>query len=155
MRPRATTARRSGQQFDLAGDVGAAGGQLVGSQLVLRRRAAGGGGDQCASEFEAVADADRLGLVGEAGTVQRAEEPVAAAVAGEHAASAVASVGGGGKADHQKAGVGVAERGQGTSPVVLIAVHATLDAGCLLAPVDEAGAFSAGDDLLLDVGDGG
>ena len=64
----------------------------LGQRLVGGRRAAHRGGDEGAVEAQAVVGVDRGRLVREAGAVQRGEQPVARAVAREHAPGAVAAV---------------------------------------------------------------
>ena len=87
------------------------------------------------------------GLVREAGAVKRREQPVARPVAGEHAARAVAAVGGGREADHDHERARVAEAGQRPGPVALAAVAARRIGGDGLAPRDQPRAQAAGFDL--------
>jgi len=67
--------------------------------FVGRRRAADRGGDPRVTEGEAVSPMSGRRLRGEAGFVERASEPLAAPVSGEHPARAVPSMGCGGKTD--------------------------------------------------------
>lgn len=88
----------------------------------------------------------RGGLIGEAGFVERAEEEIAGAVAGEDAASAVGTMGAGGEAEDEEAGGGVTEAGDGSAPVGFRSVGATLDDGDVGAVFSQAGALITGDD---------
>ena len=82
---------------------------LLGRGLVGRRRAAHGGRDPGVVQPQAVVAVHRRRLVGEARAVHGGEQPVARAVAGEHAPGAVAAVGGGRQAEDQHARGRVAE----------------------------------------------
>ena len=84
--------------------------------------------------------------------MHRAEQPVAAAVAGEHPAGAVGTVGGRRQTEHDDAGGRVAEARHRATPVVVVAERGALVAGHLLAPLDEARAGPAADDLTCDRG---
>src|SRR5207244_5619637 len=114
--------------------------------LVRRRCAADDGRDVDTREPEAVVAALARGLVGEAGAVKRAEDPVAGAIAGEDAAGAVPAVGGRREPDEQHRCPRVAEPGNGTRPVVLVAIGGPLLATDRLAPVDQPRAPGALDD---------
>jgi len=76
---------------------------------------------------------------------------VAGAVAGERAAGAVGSVGSGSEADDEDSGTGVAEAGDGASPVGLVLVGAAFGFADTLAVGAEAGAAFAGDDGLMNL----
>jgi len=123
--------------------------QFARGGLVVGRRAMSGGGDAGVGELESVVTGAAFGLGREAGRVEDAIEPVAGAVAGEHASGTVGAVGGGGEAEDQELGVGVAEGGDGFAPIVPIEISAPFDAGDLAAMGDEARATGAGDDLSL------
>ena len=90
----------------------------------------------------------RRRLVGEARAVHGGEQPVARAVAGEHAAGAVAAVGRGRQAEDEDARGGIAEAGDRAAPVLLAGERRALLARHLLAPRDQPRAAPAGDDLL-------
>ncbi len=89
-------------------------------------------------------------MVGVPGAVKGGEEEVARAVAREETARAVRSVGGGGESQYHDPRPWVSEAGDGTAPVLLIRVSRLLLAGDLLAPLDEARAASAGNDLRFE-----
>ena len=110
----------------------------------------GGGGDVEVVEFEAVLAGDGDGLGGESGLVEDLVEDVAGAVAGEHAAGAVGAVGAGSEAEDEDAGVRVAEGGDGSSPIGLIAVGAALELRDFGSMGAETGTALAGNDLLLE-----
>jgi hypothetical protein len=82
--------------------------------------------------------------------VERGEEEVAGAISGEVAAGAVGPVGGGGQAEDDHPGVWVPEPRYGTAPVIFGGVGGLFLAGDLFAPLDEARAAPAGDDLLFE-----
>ena len=137
------------EQPKLTDGVGEAGVAFFWGRLVLRRGAADGGGDPGSAEAEAVFAVARDGSVREAGAVERGEEEVARAVAGEKAARPVRAVGSGGEAQDHQLGVRVAEAGDGTPPVGLARVGGPLISGDLLAPLDEPRATPARDDRAL------
>ena len=91
----------------------------------------------------------RDGPVRETRAVERREEKVARAVAGEEATGPVGAVGGGGEAEDDDPCCRVAEAGDGAAPVRLVRVGGPLLAGDLLAPSDEPRAAPARDDLAL------
>ena len=92
--------------------------------------------------------ADRLGLIREAGAVQRREQEVARAVAGEHPAGAVAAVRGGREPDDAATGpAGSPKPGHRSAPVLLVAERGPLLARDLLPPRDQPRARPARDDL--------
>ena len=115
-----------------------AGGGLVVGRRALHRRS-----DPCSGEGQTVTEMGRLGLVGVAGAVQRPVQPVPGAVAGEHPAGAVGPVGRGRQADHQQAGVGVAEPGHAAGPVLVVAVGGPLLSPDPLPPLHQPGAHPA------------
>ena len=80
------------EEAPLAGQVLAAAADLFRERPVGGRRAAGRGRDVAVDELQAVAARDRGRLAREAGAMQRGEEEVAGAVAGEDASGAVAAV---------------------------------------------------------------
>jgi len=53
-------------------------------------------------------------------------------------------MGGGGQADHEQMGIGIAETGNAPSPVVVVAIGGAFLATDLLAPLDEPGAGATG-----------
>src|SRR5690606_1988011 len=130
-------------QRDLTGQPREAGGLLLHQRLVRRGRAAHRRHHPGADQLLAVAGVRAGRLGGQAGAVERGEQPVAAAVAGEDPAGAVAAVRGGGQADDEHARVLVAPPGDGTPPVRLVGEGAALDLGHLLAPGDQARAGPA------------
>ena len=135
------------QQLQLALQVGQAVVALLGGRLVGRRRAADDGGDVGVAQPQPVAAPLGLGLVGEAGPVQRRVEPLAGAVAGEHPPGPVGAVGGRRQADDRDPRGGVAEAVQRPRPVVLAAVATRRVGGARLAPLDQPRAAPAGVDL--------
>jgi hypothetical protein len=81
--------------------------------------------------------------------VERCEEKVAGAVAGEKASCPVRAVGGGGKPEDDDAGLRIAESGDGKPPVGLVLEGSPLLPGDLLAPSHQTRAATTGDDLPL------
>src|SRR5262249_56654361 len=75
-----------------------------------------------AGEPEAVAGMRRRRLIGEAGLVQRAKEPVAAAVPREHTPRPVAAVSGRSEAHDENARLRIAEARKRTRPVALAVI---------------------------------
>jgi hypothetical protein len=140
------------EQIELAHGERQAGVALLRGRLVRRRRAAHGGRDPGVAQREAVAGVQRRRLVGEAGTVQRGEEEVARAVAGEDPAGAVRAVGGRREAEDHHGRARIAEAGDRSAPVLLVAERGALLARDELAPRDEPRAAPAGDDLALERG---
>jgi len=139
-----------GEEFKLALEVRTAVAEFLGSGFVAGRGAVGGGGDVKVVELEAVFAGDGDGLGGEASLVKDAVEDIAGAVAREHAAGAVGAVGSGGQAEDKDAGVGIAEGGNGASPVGLVAVGAALEFRNFRSVRAEAGAAATVYDFLLE-----
>jgi hypothetical protein len=83
--------------------------------------------------------------------VKRLVEPVAAGVAGEDAAGAVAAVGGGREADDEEAGGRIAEPRHRLAPVGLVAELPLPDLRHGLAVAPEPGAAGTADDLAAQV----
>ena len=111
-----------GQGGDFGGEMGGAVADFLRGGLVAGRGAADDGADPELAELEAVVAMEGDGFAGEAELVEDGVHEVAGAVAGEGAAGAVGSVGTGGEAEDENAGVGIAEAGDGFGPVFLIAV---------------------------------
>src|SRR5207237_774833 len=120
---------------------------FLGRGLVGRGSAAHGGGDVGAPQAQAVAAVGARGLVGVAGAVEGAEEPVARAVAGEDPARPVPAVSSRCQPDDEERRRRVPEAGQRPGPVVLVAKGSPLLASYLLAPRDQPRALSALHDL--------
>src|SRR5690606_11825839 len=108
-----------------------------------------------AVEAEPVVAPARGRLVGEARPVQRREQPVAGAVAGEDAPGPVAAVGGGREAEEVHRRGGIAEAGHRPPPVLLVAVGGALLARHPLPPLHQPRAAAAADDLGLELGQAG
>ena len=84
--------------------------------------------------------------------MQRREEEIAGAVAGEEASRPVGSVGRRGEAEDHDPRLRVPETGHGPAPVGLVAVGGPLLPGDPLTPPHEARAEPAGYDFLLERG---
>ena len=117
--------------------------------LVAGRSAADDGADPELAQLEAVVATNGDGLAGEAKLVEHRVHEVAGAVAGEGAAGAVGSVGTGSEAEHEDAGVGVAEAGNGFGPVFLVAVGLAARLANAADVVDKPRTARAGDDVFL------
>src|SRR5262249_58206615 len=104
--------------------VGLATRERVGRGLVGGRRAARGRRDVGVAELQPVVAILGGGLGGEACLPQRAEEPVAALVAREHAARAIAAVGGRRQPHQQQARARIAEARERPGPVLLASIPA-------------------------------
>ena len=87
-----------------------------------------------------------VGWLARPGPPQRGEDPVAAAVAGEHPAGPVAAVRGRRQPDDGDPGVGRAEAGHRAPPVVLVAERGPLDPRDLLPPRHQPRAGAAAGD---------
>src|SRR5690606_24065163 len=81
------------------------------------------------------------------------KQEVAALIAGEHAAGAVAAVRRGGEADDQQPRVGRTDPRHGASPVLLVLECAALLARHLLAPCDESRTRAAVDQVRVEFGE--
>ena len=116
---------------------------LRGLRLVVRWRAADGGHHPGVHQALAVPGRHAGRLHREPAPVQRREQEVAAAVAGENPAGTVPAVGRGGQADDQQAGPLRSPAGDGAAPVTLVAERAAAGLRHLLAPSDQPGAGPA------------
>ncbi len=123
-------------------------------RLVVGRRALHGRGDPGVGQLESVVDRRRLGLVGEPGLVHRPEQPVAAAVAGEHAPCAIRSVRRRCEPEHDDLCVGVAEARDRATPVLLVAERCPLLDRHQFAPCDEARTRTARDHIGFQLREG-
>jgi len=91
-----------------------------------------------ATQFESVAAMCRRRLVGESRPVQRAVEPVAAAVAGEHPSRAIGPVRAGGKTQDEQSRSRIPETRHTTTPVIVVPECGTLFDRHALSPLDES-----------------
>ena len=124
---------------------------LGGQRPVGGRRAAHGRGHEGAVEAQAVvAVSATSGWLAKPVRWSAREQPVARAVAGEHAAGAVAAVCGGREAEHVDARGRVAEARHRPAPVVLVAKGGALLARHPLAPLHEPRAAAAAHHLRLE-----
>src|SRR5262249_55651886 len=114
--------------------------------LVRRWAAAADRRHERVAQGETVAAMGGRRLIGEPGGVQRREEEVAAAIAGEHPAGAVPAVRGGSEADQPEACVPIAETRNGAAPVLLVAELAALGLCDRFAVRNQARAAAAIDD---------
>ena len=121
------------------------------SRLVGRRSAPHRGRDVAPAQTQPVVARHRCRLVGEAGPVERPEQPVARAVAREDPPRAVSPMGRRRKPDHEHSGLGIAEARERLAPVLLGRERRPLDARHLLTPGDQPRAAPAGDDLPLEL----
>src|SRR4029453_4802770 len=138
------------EQTQLLDQVGPAVDDLFRQRLVGGRRAATDRRHERVAQLEAVAAADRSRLVRKAGGVQRLEEEIAAAVAGEQPAGAVAAVRGRSEADDPQASAAVAEPGQRAAPIFLVLIRAALVARHLFAVRDQPRTAATRNDRTLE-----
>src|SRR3990172_8766560 len=82
--------------------------------------------------------------------MERLDEGVSAAIAGEHPSGPIAAVCGRGQPQDEQSRSPVAEAGQRLAPVVPVPVGLALLARHLLAPLNQTRAAAAGDDLALE-----
>ena len=139
--------RTSRQQRQLALEERPAAIALVDRRLVGRRRASHGGRDVGPVQLQPVVAVRARRLVGEAGAVHRPEQPVARAIAGEHAPGPVAAVGRRREADDEDLRGRVAEARHRAAPVVLVGVGRPLLGRHLLPPGHQPRAGPARHDL--------
>lgn len=147
--PESDDDRRVPQDAHLLFQVRLATGELGPRRTVLGWSATHGRGHVAIVELEPIETGHGGPLVREAGTVKGPIEPVPASVAREDPPGPVATVGGGGEANDQKAGCGIPEPRDGPPPVLPISEGRSLRAGDGLAVSHEAGAPSTRDDGLL------
>ena len=139
------------EQRPLPCQVLAAVADLLRQRPVAGRRAARDRGHVAVDEAQAVVAGDGDGLVGEARAMQRGEEEIARAVAGEDAAGAVAAVRGGGQAHDQQARArGRPSPGTGRPQYSWSWKRRTLTRATVAAPVAQAPAALAGHDIGRD-----
>src|SRR5262249_11178467 len=100
------------------------------------------------SQLEPVTGMLRKRAVGEPRVVERAEEPIAAPIAGEHTAGAIASVGRGRQTHDEHACMRIAESRQWLRPVRLTAVSLRWVHGHRFAVANEAWTQPTRDDSL-------
>ena len=124
-------------------------------RLVSRRRAPDGRNDAHASQRQPVARMHTRRLTRITGPVQRSEEPVAAAVAGEDPTGAVGTVRGGRQPDDEHLRGLVAEARRWSPPVGLIGERRPLVPRHLLTPLDQARAGTAYRDPRVEGGEVG
>ena len=136
-------------QGKLPFEIGQAVADFFGQRFVGGRSAVADGGDVGAGEGEAVVTRAAGSLRGEAGFVEDAVQDVAGAIAGEHAAGAVGSVGAGREAEDENGRGGIAKRRDGTAPILPVAVGAALELRDFRRMPAQAGAAGAGCDLLV------
>lgn len=114
-------------------------------------RAAHDGGHVGALQGKPVVAVSARGLVREAGAMQGRIEPVAGAIAGEHAPGPVGAMSSRCEADYGDSGIRVAKAIQRSGPVVLTLVATRGISGTLLTPLDQARAKPAVVDLCGQV----
>ena len=107
--PSATTTRTVFEQLDLLNEVRPAALKFNSARFIIRRRAPNGGGNVTIREFQTVISMNRVLLIGETGSVERAVEPVATAIAGKHSAGSIAAVGRRRETDNQQTRIRIAE----------------------------------------------
>lgn len=105
-------------------------------------------------EAQSIVTANGGGLVGEAGGVQCAIQPLSRTVAGKHPSGTIRPVGGRSKPDDDEACTRVTEPGYGASPVNLVAKGASFRSGDLLAPRDKSCTAPASRNTPLHVAQG-
>jgi hypothetical protein len=139
------------QGLDLGGEMRGAVAEFLRRGFVARRSAANDRGDPGVAQFETVIAGDRAPLAGEAEVVEDGIHEVAGAVSGEGTAGAVGSVSAGSEAEDEDTRAGVAEAGNGPSPVGLVLIGATFGLRDTSAVDTETGAALAVDDGLLNL----
>ncbi len=140
------------ERRQLADQVGQAGVALLGRRSIVGRGAAVHGGHVQVAKPEPVRGRDGGRLRGQTGPMQRREQHVAGAVAGEDTSGAVATVGGRGQADQQDPSRGVAHARHGTLPVGLAPVPTGRIEGGGFTPGHQPRAARADDHFREDHG---
>src|SRR5208337_1115860 len=135
------------ESFDFALQKRSAVDQFLGQRLVAGRRTAGGGGYVETGQHLAIVAGGRGGQQRKSGFVQHRVHEVAGGVSGERAAGAIGAVGAGSESEHEDAGMGIAEAGNGLAPVLAVAESAALLAGYALAIFNQPRTAHAGDDF--------
>lgn len=148
-------ARRAGGSDggELAVEEGPASVDLGGCRPIGRWRALHRRRDVRAGERQTVTDSRRRRLVGETGPMHGTKQPIAAAIAGEHAACAIGAMSCGRQPEHDDRRSVVAESRHRPAPVLLVAERGTLGGGDLFPPAHEPWTRTACDDVVEDVGE--
>ena len=81
--------------------------------------------------------------------MHRPEEPVAAAISGEHTTRPIGAVGSRSKPEHDNPRIGIAESRYRAPPVRLVAIGSTLFDSDAFAPLDETGTHPTVNDLTF------
>src|SRR5579862_6458295 len=123
--------------------------ELVGKRFIGGRRTAHDRGNLHSCEFHSVIAADSIWLRGEARVVEHRIQEIARAVAGEGPAGAIRSMCARGEADDQDFGVGIAEGGDGASPVFPAGICPALGSRHLLAVLPQPHASIASNDARI------
>lgn len=123
---------------------------LLESWFVKRGRTMARRRDEYPVELETIVGIDSVWLIGELCAVQRAVQPVSAAIAREHTPGAIGTVCGRSKAKNEPGWVRVAKVWDGLSPISIILERLSFFFGDFLAPVSQARTLIAGDNLLVE-----
>src|SRR2546422_378511 len=116
----------------------------------IRRASLAGKGVCLLGWSESVLRVLRRRLIGEPRPRERAIEPVAAPIPGEHAAGAISTVGGWRQTDQEQPSTGIAEARQRPRPVALATVAPRWISGGGLAMRDETGTPVAANDARVE-----
>ena len=141
------------EQRQLAVEEWATGIALGGVRLVPRRGASDGSVHVRVRKGQAVVRVNAGRLIREAGPMQRSKQPVPGSVAGEHTPRPVGAMGSGCQPKYQHRRFGVAEAGNGASPIAVAEVGSPLDGGHLSAPVHQPRTLLAGADVGTELGE--
>src|SRR2546422_970598 len=114
--------------------------------LVVRRRATNCRRDERILQLQAVVATLGRGLRGKSGSIERAHQPLARTITGEHPPRPVASVRGGWEAPDQEFDDPLPASGKRFAPVLPGSEFPFLDARDTLTVANQAGALPAGDD---------
>jgi len=140
--------------LDLSHEKGLAGLHFGRGGFVIGWGAAADGGNKSIVEFEAIAQAGTLRLAGKASAMQGRVQKIAGGIAGEHAPGAVGTMGARGQANNEQAGLRVTKTGDGTPPVIPIAVGFAFEARHFLTPFCETRAKAAVGKRSIQLGPG-
>src|SRR5438552_3659100 len=143
----------TGEEPQLGDQVRRTARELVERRFVIGRRAPHGRGHVGVEETETIAPALGRWLAGEARVMERVEEPVAAAIPGEHPPRAIAAVRGGRQPHQEEPRSRAADTRQRPGPVALAEVAPRRGCRDGLAMLHEPGTPPTGDDASTQAAD--
>jgi hypothetical protein len=141
----------AGERLYLLRQMGGTIANLLRSGLVAGRGAAHDRSDPGMFQPEAIVTRDGTRLAGETELMKDRVHEVAGAIAGKGPSCPISSMRPRGKAQDEDAGEGIAEAGDGTSPIRLILICTAFNLADTFAVVAKARTLFAGDDRLANL----